>query len=75
MAKRGSPESRELLQDALLESNLEKLPEKIAHAEVDAYRRIEQMKANPGAKVRQSTIKLIRVRREGQRLRQCESQR
>jgi hypothetical protein len=56
MAKRGSPESRELLQDALLESNLEKLPEKIARAEVAVYRRIEHMKANPGTKSEQDAL-------------------
>jgi hypothetical protein len=43
MAKHGSPEWRELLQDALSELDAEKLPEKIARAEAAISRRIKDM--------------------------------
>jgi hypothetical protein len=44
MAEHRSPGWRELLQDALSESNPEKLPEKIARAEVAVCRKIKQVK-------------------------------
>jgi hypothetical protein len=48
MAKRGSAEWRELVRDALSELDPEKLPEKIALAEVAVCRRIEQVRPKTG---------------------------
>jgi hypothetical protein len=50
MAEHRSPGWRELLQDALAELDAERLPEKIALAEVAIYRRIEHMKAKTETK-------------------------
>jgi hypothetical protein len=48
MVRHRSREWRVLLEDALSELSPEKLPEKIALAEVAACRRIRDMKAKPG---------------------------
>lgn len=49
MAKHRSGKWRELVQDALSESNPEMLPEKIAFADMAVWQRMEQIKAKLGA--------------------------
>jgi hypothetical protein len=56
MAERESQKWRDLLQDALGELSREKLPEKIARAEVAVCRRINQMKANPRPRVERRAL-------------------
>lgn len=49
MAKHRSGEWRQLVQDALSESNPEELPHKIAFADMAVWQRMEQIRDEPGA--------------------------
>lgn len=56
MAKYGPSRWRELLQDALSESDIGKLPEKIAMAEVAVCRRLESLKRKSQASSEQQVL-------------------
>lgn len=51
MAKHRSEEWRQLVQDALSESDPEALPQKIAFADMAVWQRMEQIEGKPGAEI------------------------